>query len=129
MGYPNEDEGPDEVPLLAIDPDWENGPKKPEHTPLPWHLGIVLYPYVHFYGPTDAIGFSPAIGSCQTALGEDHDVANAAFIVRSVNAIPDLISALEQIRRYSDENLGPSRSSLLSKIAAIADAAIAKVKP
>jgi hypothetical protein len=32
--------------------------------------------------------------------------------------------ALEQIRKYCDENLGPSRSSLLNKIAALADAAL-----
>lgn len=37
----------------------------------------------------------------------------------------DVEIALREIRRYCDENLGPSRSSLLSKIANIADAALA----
>jgi len=35
--------------------------------------------------------------------------------------------ALETIRKYCDENLGPSRSSLLNKIASVADAALAAV--
>jgi len=33
--------------------------------------------------------------------------------------------ALETIRKYCDENLGPSRSSLLNKIAHVADEALA----
>jgi hypothetical protein len=67
--------------------------------PTPWHIGIVLYPYRHFYGPTDAQGFSRAVGSCVTALGEDYDVANAALIVRSVNAHAGLVKALEEVRK------------------------------
>ncbi len=39
------------------------------------------------------------------------------------------VTALETIRRYCDENLGPSRSSLLSKIANIADDALAQPAP
>ena len=35
------------------------------------------------------------------------------------------IKALAEIRRLTDEQNGPSRSSLLSKIAAVADAALA----
>ena len=58
---------------------------------------------------------------------ENHQPAQIRAKMNSL-VDPDLIAALEQIRRYSDENLGPSRSSLLSKIAAIADAAIAKEK-
>jgi hypothetical protein len=43
---------------------------------------------------------------------------------------PDTVrEALETIRRYTDENLGPSRSSLLNKIAQLADEALAALPP
>lgn len=77
-------------PLSSIQP-------STEHAPLPWQIGITLYPYRHFYGPADKDGFCPAIGSCVTALGEEYDVANATFIVEAVNSHAALKSRIEQL--------------------------------
>lgn len=69
-----------------------------DHTPTPWQIGITLYPYVHFYGPSDVAGFSVAIGSCVTSFGKENDEANAAFIVKACNAHDELVAALENVR-------------------------------
>jgi hypothetical protein len=65
-----------------------------EHAPTPWQIGIALYPYVHFYGPSDKAGGALAVGACVTALGKEYDEANAAFIVKAVNNHEALVKAL-----------------------------------
>src|SRR5437879_732588 len=97
------------------------------HTPLPWkwhpefrgndRIGSIYAE--HLQGHAYAVAMQPKY---QTPERWD---ADATLIVRSVNAIPALLAAMEEIKRYSDENLGPSRSSLLSKISHTADTALA----
>lgn len=69
-----------------------------KHTPAPWHYGHV---------GTDALWIGP--GYNQTPVAHvDHDMeyardnsrANAAFIVRAVNAHDDLVEALRAARQY-----------------------------
>lgn len=61
------------------------------------------------------------LGHCAT-LARD---ALAALTARPSDAAVAWREALKQIRHYCDENLGPSRSSLLNKIAKLADDALA----
>ena len=102
MSYPNEDEGPDEVTWPA------------EHTPLPW---------VGFSDEGKLMAIMPA--------GRPGDVCTFAqspsrpdgdLLLRSVNALPDLIAALEKIAAPGSGYTAPTHQ-------AIARAALAKVKP
>jgi hypothetical protein len=97
--------------------------------PTPWQVGITLYPYRHFYGPADKAGFCRAVGSCVTALGEEYDVANAAFIVEAVNSHASLkarIQELEDVLRIARSAIW-SGGDTLKSITAI-DAAL-EAKP
>jgi hypothetical protein len=54
----------------------------------------------------------------------ERDAKIASLLARNA----ELEKALGEARRYCDENLGPSRSSLLSKIAATIDAVLGKAR-
>ena len=142
-GYPNEDEGPDEVkweephmtektPQAFIeakaerDSGWpEITAEKPEHTPLPWRVfktpdGLRLVGV----GADDGEGILDA-GFGVWAWDDAAGIANAELVVRSVNAFPDLMKALEAIRQRI---YGPANAQMWD-IRQIVDAALAKVKP
>jgi hypothetical protein len=106
-GYPNEDEGPDEVK-------WEDAgmTEKPEHTPLPWCIpdgqdneSLVCRDIDGRAGDV-IFGTADKFRSWQRRMTIAECDANAALIVRSVNAIPDLVRALEsalcQWQMYAD---------------------------
>ena len=90
-----------------------------KHTPTPWQIGITLYPYVHFYGPSDAAGFSLAIGSCVTAFGKENDEANANFIVMAVNNHDALVGALKIARSWMPQEPGYDMPLACSDLAVV----------
>ena len=77
--------------------------EEPEHTPLPWMI----------YDDFDPLkvkikGFYPDIGGAHVATVLHK--ANASLIVRSVNAVPDLVKALEpfaDVARAFTSAIGP----------------------
>jgi hypothetical protein len=109
-GYPNEDEGPDEVK-------WEDAgmTEKPEHTPLP-ELG-----YLYVDGSHGLIGVD---------LAKQKHLLNCGTVMGAVNAVPDLVKALEEARdllleiKQGSHARSPNHNARL-----VIEAALAKVKP
>jgi hypothetical protein len=111
MSYPNEDEGPDEVTWPA---------EKAEHTPLPWSIRPNKFDDWGFIRGADgqtlaciARGADDKEFDGHRRDGTDPYQANADLIVHSVNAIPNLIAALEPfaklIDRYDEANIAHNR--------------------
>lgn len=93
----------------------------PEHTPTPWRVanGIDVR--------SEAIGFLAYV-STAGARGRtlDEARANAALIVRAVNANADLLAALEAIDQYAYDHLASWLEG--RHIRDLARAAIARAK-
>jgi hypothetical protein len=74
------------------------------HTPTPWELGSVTTVCLHtdemIESPTD--GFVAAGDDCDIEVKGTNAPANAAFIVRAVNAHDDLVKALEEIAAWAE---------------------------
>jgi hypothetical protein len=132
-GYPNEDEGPDEVNWEEVDMSEE----KPEHTPLPWSTGGIFNPKsdnptVNIWGPI------PVGKQSGKIIAHAISVKDANLIIRSVNAVPDLVAALDDLIDIlsgaqsgfisgsdTDQTWDIARSNRLNN----ARAALARVKP
>jgi len=69
-----------------------------EHTPTPWHMDGL---YVTNKEPPTV---GPSIADCGRSprIGRAEQVANAAHIVKCVNAFPKLIAVLENVKQLSD---------------------------
>jgi hypothetical protein len=101
--YPNEDEGPDEVNwTLHVQPD----DCVADHKYSLWQEGEI-------------------------AILANGDGDKLEEIVRSVNAVPDLIAALDQISGVCEDNAPDScdKKMALDFVRQVAAAALAKVKP
>lgn len=74
-----------------------------EHTPTPWHTGSTEH--------TELVMAFKDNSECVLAELDTDDVsmeetsANAAHIVKCVNAFPDLVKALETILNFSDSEM------------------------
>ena len=123
MGYPNEDEGPDEVTWPA---------EKAQHTPLPWSIRPNKFDDWGFIRGADgqtlacvARGQEEKEFDWHRSHGTDPYQANADLIVHSVNAVPGLIVALEEIAATDQY---PDHEDSAAELREIARAALAKVK-
>lgn len=82
----------------------------------------------HYHIPAGPLHRAAGKLGFQLFNGEQH-LANAVAEIARLKALASpheeaVRETLKQIRRYCDENLGPSRSSLLNKIAKLADDAL-----
>lgn len=68
-------------------------PSLPAHTPLPWTVDYSGSCALGIMDSQDRLLFSSGLAN----EDGDEDEANAAFIVRAVNAFPALVEALENI--------------------------------
>jgi hypothetical protein len=152
--YPNEDEGPDEVnwqephmsektPQAFIEAKAERDSGWPEMT-SPRHTSLLPCPFcqsaVQFRkalhicdGNTDAIIHAEPsnCGMAQFEDGSTDESIVAKWNTRSVNAVPDLIAALDQISGVCEDNAPDScdKKMALDFVRQVAAAAVAKVKP
>jgi hypothetical protein len=97
-----------------------------KHTELPWSVGANGRSVVKGV-PGLADGhdhYMIAVASSHSLLAPSETKANAELIVRSVNALPDLVMALEEI-----ESFCTGGDAAEKHIHSIVCAALAKVKP
>jgi hypothetical protein len=92
------------------------------HTPLPWTTegdgGRML-----------VRGSDATIVALRHRLPGEIHKANAELIVRSVNALPDLVKALEDARAFMADRIHQDGNCGVSILIKAADAALAKVNP
>lgn len=67
-----------------------------QHTPTPWHVESDIEIWC------DTGGFVAMTMTAEQAVGTAEDYANAAFIVRAVNAHAALVEALEAVISVAD---------------------------
>lgn len=119
-------------------PSLNAGPERVEHTPTPWAASrlwptqIVSFDHVNrpmggsIFEDEDRDRFALVIASCPVNAysGFAHEIApaqvkaNAAFIVRAVNAHDDLVNALEEI----------AQAKMPGQARSIARATLSKIK-
>ena len=78
-----------------------------KHTPIPWRLeGKYKIVRDSAFPLPRIIVESTISGECNHSInqGDDADAANAAFIVRAVNAHNDLVAAIEQVFNAAEDN-------------------------
>src|ERR1700735_2276674 len=93
-----------------------------EHTPTPWILdGEHLRTIVR--------GAESTIIAVRHRLPAVTHAANAAFIVRAVNAHDDLVAALKETKASLSEYGSAYSDGIIIHVKVIVDAALAKVQP
>jgi hypothetical protein len=96
-----------------------------EHTRTPWALyhsnGTIAIKNPRSHRSKNEIVFWTGFDSSHY---QKEALANAAFIVEAVNNYEKMREALTEIRRQCDENIGPTRSGRLDRIAYLADTAL-----
>jgi hypothetical protein len=90
-----------------------------EHSPLPWKVSVGASGKV-VVQVDEWLGLF--VADCSMT---DEAQANAKLIVRSVNALPDAVSALEAVRETLEAPDSRQERRLLDQI----DAALAKARP
>jgi hypothetical protein len=96
--------------------------EKTEHSPLPWSTGQLDN------GRADYIFASgQAIADCEFSSNGMVNEANAAMIVRAVNAHAQIVAALTQIAAIENKDFGPDWEEI-EEARAIAEKALASLK-
>lgn len=83
------------------------------HTPTPWHVHEIRSCPIRIHNAKDQL-VTQVHNAAKRESGEME--ANAAFIVRAVNAYAPMVEALKEIARETTENLGnPTHAASIAK--------------